>query len=291
MAIEISGGTKIVGVFGYPVKHSASPAMHNAAFRTCNLDYVYLAFEVKPELLGQALGGLPALGIHGVNLTIPHKENALQFMDKLSSEAAAMGAVNTVVIEHNVLTGHDTDTEGFLKSLSEESGFKPQGQKAIVLGAGGASRAVLFGLAGAKISEIVIANRTSARAEKLASETGRKFPEVKTKTIPLSTDSITEEMASCSLLVNTTPLGMNGENPIRNADCLHKNLTVYDLIYIPQSTPLLKEAQKAGARTVSGLNMLVYQGAISFELWTGKKPPISIMKDAAEKTVRKRCNA
>ena len=290
MAIEISGGTKIVGVFGYPVKHSSSPAMHNAAFRACNLNYVYLAFEVKPESLGQALRGLPALGIRGVNLTIPHKENALKFMDKLSSEAAAMGAVNTVVIDHSVLTGHDTDTEGFLKSLSEESGFEPQGQKAMVLGAGGASRAVLFGLARAKVSEIVIANRTIARAEKLASETCGKFPEVKTKTIPLSTNSITEEMASCSLLVNATPLGMNGENPIRNADCFHKNLTVYDLIYIPQSTPLLKEAKKAGARTIGGLNMLVYQGAISFELWTGIKPPISIMKDAAEEAVRKKCN-
>ena len=290
MAAEISGSTKIVGVFGYPVKHSASPAMHNAAFAACGLNYVYVAFEVKPESLGQALHGLQALGIRGVNLTIPHKENALQFMDKLSSEAAAMGAVNTVVIDHGRLSGYDTDTEGFLKSLVEESQFEPRGQKAMVLGSGGASRAVLFGLAGAKVSEIVIANRTAVRAEKLASEIAGKFPKVKMKTIPLSTDSITEQMPSCSLLVNTTPLGMHGENPVRNTGCLHKNLTVYDLVYIPQSTPLLKEAKKRGAKTIGGLNMLVYQGAISFELWTGRKPPIGIMKDAAEEAVRKRCN-
>ncbi len=289
MKPEIGPETKVVGVFGYPVKHSASPAMHNAAFRACGLDYLYAAFEVKPEHLRDALLGLPALGICGVNLTIPHKENAIQYMNELSEEAAATGAVNTVVIESGKLKGYNTDIEGFLESLSEDAGFTPGEKKVVVLGAGGAGRAISFALAKEKASELIIANRTARRAEKLVSEIRQKFPEVKIKAMPLSSNSIGEEISSCTLLVNVTPLGMKGEMPVSNTECLHEGLTVYDLIYTPLSTPLLEEAKKRGAKTVNGLSMLVYQGAASFELWTGKEPPISVMKQAVREEVIKRC--
>ena len=244
MVNRISPETKIVGVFGYPVKHSASPAMHNAAFRVCDLDYVYVAFEVKPEHLGDALRGLPALDICGVNLTIPHKENALRHIDELSPDATAIGAVNTVVIESGKLKGYDTDIEGFLKSLSEEADFSPVGRKAVILGAGGAARAVLFALCQSRISELAVANRTRERAEKLVSEMQGKFPDIKIRSIPLDSDTVTEEISSCSLLVNATPSGMKGEIPISNTECLHNGLTVYDLIYTPPTTPLLKESEK-----------------------------------------------
>ena len=287
MKPEVSPETKVVGVFGYPVKHSASPAMHNAAFRECGLDYIYLAFEVKPEHLRDALLGLPALGICGVNLTIPHKENAIRHMNELSEEAIAAGAVNTVVVESGELRGYNTDIEGFLKSLSEDAGFTPEGKKVVVLGAGGAGRAVLFALAQAKVTELVIANRTIMRAEKLVSDIRQKFPGIKIKAMPLSSNSIGEEISSCGLLVNATPLGMKTEVPISDTECLHERLTVYDLIYTPLSTPLLDEAEKRGAKTVNGLSMLVYQGAASFKLWTRKEPPISVMKRVAREAIEK----
>ncbi len=282
---EIGPETKLVGVFGYPVKHSASPAMHNAAFRACGLDYVYLAFEVKRENLGDALTGLPALGICGANLTIPHKEKAVQYMNELSEEAASIGAINTVVIESGKLEGYNTDIEGFVKSLSEDAGYAPEGKKVVILGAGGSSRAVLFALAQARVSEVTIASKPFKQADELASEIAQKFPEVKIKAIPFNSESIGEEISSCSLLVNATPLGMKGEIPISNTECLHEGLTVYDLIYTPPSTLLLEEAKKRGAQAVNGLSMLVYQGAASFKLWTGKEPPISVMKQAAREAV------
>ncbi len=282
---EIGPETKLVGVFGYPVKHSASPAMHNAAFRACGLDYLYLAFEVKPENLRDALTGLPALGICGVNLTIPHKEDAVQYMNELSKEVIDSGAVNTVVIESGKLKGYNTDIKGFLKSLSEDAGFTPGGKKVVIFGAGGGSRAVLFGLAQARVSEVIIASKPFKQADELASEIAQKFPEVEIKAIPFNSESIGEEISSCSLLVNATPLGMKGEIPISNTECLHEGLTVYDLIYTPASTSLLEEARGRGAKTINGLSMLVYQGAASFKLWTGKEPPISVMKQAAREAV------
>ena len=285
MSNDVSAETKVVGVFGYPVRHSASPAMHNAAFRECGLDYLYLAFKVEPERLGDALRGLPALGICGVNLTIPHKENALQYMDELGESASAIGAVNTVVVESGKLKGYDTDVEGFLKSLSEDADFMPCGKKVIVLGAGGAGRAICFALAEAKVSELIIANRTLKKAERLVSEIGQKFPDVKIKAVPFSSGSAGKEISSCSLLVNATPLGMNGEIPVSNAECLHGGLTVYDLVYTPMPTPLLDEAGRKGAKTVNGLSMLVYQGAASFKLWTGREPSIDTMKQAAAAAV------
>ena len=283
---EIGPETRIVGVFGFPVKHSASPAMHNAAFRACGLDYVYLAFEVVPENLGDALLALPALGISGANLTIPHKEKAVQYMNELSEEAASIGAVNTVVIESGKLKGYNTDIEGFVKSLSEDAGFAPEGKKVVIFGAGGGSRAVLFALAHAGVSEVTIASKPLNQADKLASEIAQKFPEVKIKAIPFDSGSITEEISSCSLLVNATPLGMKGEIPISNTKCLHEGLTVYDLVYTPLSTPLLEEAKKRGAQAVNGLSMLVYQGAASFKLWTGVEPEISVMKQAARGRIK-----
>ena len=285
---EIGPETKIIGVFGYPVKHSASPAMHNAAFRVCGLDCVYLAFEIKPENLRDALLGLPALGICGVNLTIPHKEKATQYMNELSKEVIDSGAVNTVVIESGKLKGYNTDIKGFLKSLSEDARFAPEGKKVVILGAGGGSRAVLFALAPAGVSEVTIASKPLKQADKLAAEIAQKFPEVKIKAIPFNSESIRGEISSCSLLVNATPLGMKGEIPISNTECLHEGLTVYDLIYTPLSTPLLEEARGRGAKTINGLSMLVYQGAASFKLWTGKEPPISVMKQAAREAVRGR---
>ncbi len=289
MTNRITAKTQVLGLFGYPVKHSASPAMHNAAFEACGLDYVYVAFEVKPESLADAIRGLPALGIRGVNLTIPHKETAVKFMNELSEETKAVGAMNTILIKENHMKGYNTDISGFLRSLEEEAGFIPEGQKAVMVGAGGAARAVSFGLAQSRLSGLVVVNKPFKMAEDLVSELSQKFPKMKLKALPFDSSSVTEEISSSSLLINATPLGMKGEIPITKTDCLHDNLVVYDLVYIPLRTPLQEEAKKRGAKAMGGITMLVYQGAASFELWTGVKPPIDVMKQAAEGDVKAKC--
>ena len=279
---SVRGDTKLVGVFGYPVEHSRSPAMHNAAFAALDLPYLYVPFAVTPDRLETALRSLVALGIVGVNLTIPHKEAALQIVDRATEVAQEVGAVNTVHCVDGELIGDCTDGYGFYQPL-RELGVEIAEKRAVVIGAGGAARSVVFRLAheGAKIT---LVNRTLSRAEALAEEVGRK---VRTLKNPVQirefgdVEGLSRDISESILLVNTTQVGMypyDGEIVSVPLSSFHPDLLVYDLIYNPLETRLLREARERRCKTLSGVKMLVYQGAKAFERWTGQFPPPSVIE-------------
>lgn len=273
----IDAHTQLVGVLGYPVRHSLSPAMHNAAFEALGLNWVYLAFEVAPHHLGAAIAGMRALDIRGLNLTIPHKEPACALVDRLTPSALAIGAVNTLYWEGNTLIGDNTDAEGFLKALSDE-GIDPSGQTVLVLGAGGSARAVVYALR-SRGCEVVLANRTLERAHRLAEAFGV------TQVLPLESEALRPLMPSLLGVVNCTALGMEPHSdtiPPVPLEGLPSGAWVCDLVYRPLQTRLLEHAQALGLRIVSGLGMLVWQGALAFERWTGHPAPIKVMKRALE---------
>lgn len=282
MTKPVSGRTRVVAVFGYPVHHSLSPGMHNAAFQALGLDYVYVPFNVHPDDLENALGGIRALGIVGANLTIPHKERAVELLDSVSPEALEIGSVNTVHNVDGVLKGYSTDGEGFMRSLEAE-GKSADGSRAVVLGAGGSARAVVHALAvyGAQVS---VVNRTVSRAVGLAEQLSGVLPGGRgsVRAIALDSAEARDAVEEADLLVNCTSVGLHPkteEQPIPS-EWLHDRLFVYDLIYNPLKTGLLEAAEAVGARGANGVGMLVYQGAISFEIWTGRKPPTDTMKQA-----------
>lgn len=283
----ISGKTKTVGLIGNPVEHSISPAMHNAAFEEKNLDYVYVAFQVKKDSLSDAISGIRSLGIEGVNVTIPHKTTVIRNLDEVVDTARKIGAVNTIKKKGNKLIGFNTDGIGALKSLQNEIG-KIDNRETLLLGAGGAARAIAFTLveAGAKLT---ISNRTLAKGEKLAEEikekTGRK-----TFSIPQKKSDLAKVIKETEILINSTSVGMHPDKDkaLVKSDAMHKNLIVMDVVYNPLQTRLLKEAEKAGAKTINGLEMLVHQGAASSEIWTGEKAPTETMKKTAKKALEVR---
>jgi shikimate dehydrogenase len=280
--MKIDGSTKIVGVFGYPVKHTASPSMHNAAFEALGLNWVYLPFEVKPELLELAVKSIIPLGIQGVNLTIPHKKDVVPFLDELSPEAEFIGAVNTIVKKGSKLIGHNTDGKGFIKAL-EEDGISPTGKNILILGAGGASYGISCELISKRVKKITIANRTLKKAQDLKKLLNG------IEVLPLEKTSLKSALKDADIIINTTSVGMKeNESLLINEDCLNSSLeAVVDLIYNPAQTKLLKAAKKKGIKTMNGLSMLLHQGALSFELWTGKKAPIEVMRKALyEQVVR-----
>ena len=278
--MNINGSTKIVGVFGYPVKHTASPCMHNAAFEAIGLNWVYLPFEVKPELLESAVKALMPINIEGVNLTIPHKKAVVPFLDELSPEAEFIGAVNTIVKKGNKLVGYNTDGQGFIKALEEEK-ISPEGKSILILGAGGAANAIIYQLLVEGAKRIIVANRTVEKAKAL----GKHFKE-KGKIEVLHLDnSMKSSIKDIDILINTTSVGMKEADLLLvDEDVLAKSLeAVVDIIYSPLETKLLRTAKKKGIKTVNGLGMLLHQGALSFELWTGKKAPMKVMRKALYK--------
>jgi shikimate dehydrogenase len=281
----ISGKTKVCGVIGDPIEHTMSPAMHNAAFRELDIDYWYVPFRVKQEELGKAVEGMRALNIRGLNVTIPHKVAIIPYLDKLDPLAERIGAVNTIVNDDGVLTGYNTDATGFLQALLEAR-VEPKEKNMVILGAGGASRAISFILAerGAKL---VILNRRQELdwAEELARRISEIFKEV--KALELNKGNLAMVLERAEVLVNATSVGMSpniNETPVP-ARLLRPGLVVFDIIYNPIKTRLLKEAEAAGAQTIGGLDMLVGQGALSFEKWTGLKAPVDLMKSEAIKAL------
>ena len=269
--------TRLAAVIGSPVGHSLSPAMHNAAFRELGLDWVYLAFEVAPGNVASAFAGIRALGIAGLSVTIPHKAAALDEVDEATPVARAVGAVNTVVPQDGGrLLGDNTDGAGFLASLAEE-GFDPAGRTCMVVGAGGAARAVVHALASVRAAEVMVANRTPAKAESVAALAG-----------VVGRVASTSEVGRAELVVNATPLGLSGRTgddlPV-DAALLGPGQLVVDLVPNPPVTPLMRAARVAGSRTTGGLGMLVHQGALAFELWTGVPAPLEAMRAAAARAV------
>jgi len=284
--MKITANTKTLAIFGDPVGHSISPPMQGAALRALGIDMVYLAFRVAPKDLGDAVEAIRALGIRGVNVTIPHKERVMEFLDDLDETARVLGAVNTILNNKGVLKGYNTDAGGFISSLGAETGFTPEGRTVLVIGAGGAARAVVYGLAAGGARSIVIANRTIARAEVLAKELGTVCPEAEITAAAITCGEMEGYLKKTDLLVNATSLGMNEEGrlglPLR---LLNKKAVVSDIVYTPMETGLIAEARGLGLATHHGLGMLVGQGAKSFEIWTGRKAPVEVMKKAALKAL------
>jgi shikimate dehydrogenase len=261
-----------------------SPVMHNAAFKKLGMDYLYLPFRVGQEELGKAVEGMRALNIRGLNVTIPHKVAIIPFLDKLDSLAEKIGAVNTIVNEDGVLTGYNTDATGFLQALLEK-GVEPEGKNIVILGAGGASRAISFILAERK-AHLVILNRRLARAEDLARRISQVFTEVKALT--LNEEDLAKVLEGADILINATSVGMSPDIDETSvpAKLLKAGLIVFDIVYNPIKTRLLREAEGAGAGTViGGLDMLAWQGALAFEKWTGREAPLDLMRGEAIKAL------
>jgi shikimate dehydrogenase len=282
MKHSISGKTKVCGVIGDPIEHTMSPVMHNAAFSELGLDYVYLAFRVRAGGLARAIEGMRALNIRGLNVTIPHKVAVIPFLDELDPLAEKIGAVNTIVNDAGLLRGYNTDATGFLKALKDK-GFEPGGKRVAVLGAGGASRAVSFILAESGAS-LVILNRLEELdwAEALARQISDTFKK-EVKALESDEANLKAALDSADIVVNATSVGMSphsDESPVP-AKLLRPGMVVFDIVYNPLKTRLATEAGRAGAETVMGLDMLVGQGALSFEMWTGKKAPVELMKREA----------
>ena len=264
--------TQIIGIIGHPIKHSYSPFIHNVAIELMKLDYVYLPFDVPSSNLRGALKGMTALGIRGFNVTIPHKESAIQYMNNLSEEVTMIGSVNTIVNDQGKLNGHNTDAYGILETLLP---FKDDilGNQVCVIGAGGSARTVVYTLIRHfKPKKLFIINRNERRAENLKDffTEKMKFSSIKTK--ELIPPAAFEVMKDSKLIIHATPVGMNpneNDSITTSSDVFSKGQIVFDLVYNPQNTLLLKTASKAGAKTINGLGMLVNQAAKSFELWTG----------------------
>ncbi len=284
----ISGKTRICGVIGDPIEHTMSPVMHNAAFKNKGADYVYLPFRVKEKELGKAIDGMRALNIRGLNVTIPHKVAVIQFLDELDPLADKIGAVNTIVNDDGVLRGYNTDATGFIQNLLER-GIEPRGKNVVILGAGGVSRAVSFILAD-RGSHLVILNRLLELdwAKELAGRILQIFNK-EVNALELNRRNLTGALAEADILVNATSVGMTpnvDQTPVA-PDLLKPGLVVFDIVYNPIKTRLRKEAEAAGAKTIGGLDMLVWQGALAFEKWTGVKAPVELMKAEAIKVLEK----
>lgn len=276
----INSRTQVYGLFGYPVAHSVSPAMHNAAFRALDLNSIYAAFPVESSFLGAATEAIRALDLGGVNVTVPHKQAVLSFLDQLTEEARLIGAVNTIVFRDGKLVGHNTDGRGFLRSLVEQ-GFRVPGKRVTILGAGGAARAVAVRLALEGAARIAFVNRTLAHAEALAALVSGRGCDAAVRA--WSDRSAAQEIGDADLVVQTTPLGMHPHGdkclPVE-PEWFHGGQWVYDLVYNPRRTRFLRTAAGVGAHTVSGLGMLLYQGVEAFELWTRRDAPVTVMRRA-----------
>ena len=275
--MNIKGSTNIVGLIGHPVEHSFSPPMHNAAFEALGMDYAYVAFDVNPSNLKTAIEGARALNIKGFNVTIPHKIEVMQYLDELDEIAELIGAVNTIDFKN--LKGYNTDGIGAIRAIEEVSTVK--NKDVVVAGAGGASRAISFYLAKFGANSITILNRNVDKARSLASDISDSdlISEVKADSI----SNISSYLNDSQILVDTTPLGMHphvDDEPIAVADDMHEDLVVFDAVYNPNETVLLKQAIKAGAKPVYGIKMLLYQGVESFKIWTGRDAPVDVMEKA-----------
>ena len=291
---------KSIGLIGYPLKHSLSPYFQQAALDYYQLGIRYENWETSPENLESAVAKLKEAQNLGANVTVPYKEAVLPLLDEIDHTASLIGAVNTISKKDNRLLGFNTDARGFIEALYKEGHFEPEGKQVVILGAGGAARAVSFALVRKKISSLIIINRTSERAKALADslksyirDSSLRSEGSETKVIALLWQSLSsqETFEHCELVVNCTTIGMRysfqeGQSPL-SIEVIPKGILVYDLVYNPWPTPLLQLARKAGANILGGLAMLVYQGAASFELWMGREAPLDIMFRKAEETLMK----
>jgi len=291
----IDGHTQLVGLIGWPVEHSLSPAMHNAAFEALGLNWCYLPLPVAAGQVETAVRGLAALGFRGANVTVPHKRAVMPPLQVIAPAARALGAVNTLLVDRDeegapAVRGTNTDTRGFIDAL-RQGGFEPTGRRALVLGAGGAARAVVYGLLEAGVATVDVLNRTPQRAEALVADLASAL-QAGEKLRPglLAPDRLVVLAREADLLVNATPVGMwpAVERSIWPPEIdLPATLVVFDLVYNPLETRLLRQARQSGAQPMDGLAMLVGQGALAFELWTGQRAPLDVMRAACEQGLQK----
>lgn len=281
--MKIDGHTKLAFVLGYPVAHSLSPVIHQAAFAVTGINAAYLPWAVAPDRLSEAVQGLRAMeNLLGANVTVPHKEAIVPLLDGMTPEAEALGAVNTVLPRDGKLLGDNTDGTGFLAALREDLGCETAGLTAVILGAGGAARAVAMSLARAGARRIVLANRSLDRARQLAAWVAARYPACEVAAQALQIEWQVSEVPEIRLLVNTTSVGLHASDPqLFDYASLSTQTKVCDLIYNPPETALLRWARSRGCRVANGLGMLVHQGALAFERWTGNPAPVQAMREAA----------
>ena len=280
--MNIKGSTNIVGLIGHPVEHSFSPPMHNAAFEALGMDYAYVAFDVDPSNLESAIEGAKSLNVKGFNVTIPHKIEVMEHLDEIDEVAGLIGAVNT--IDFKDMKGYNTDGIGAVRAIEEVTSIK--NSNVVVAGAGGASRAISFYIAKYGADELTILNRNVEKAQSLAEDVSDSelIGNVESDLI----SEIDGYLADADILIDTTPVGMHpniDDEPIAKSADMHENLVVFDAVYNPNETVLIKEAIETGAKPVYGIKMLLYQGAESFKIWTGRDAPIDVMEDALKKTL------
>ena len=281
--MKIRATSQVLGVIGDPIGHSFSPDMHNAAIDALGIDFCYVAFHVVPGRVGEAVRGLKGFNILGLNVTIPHKLAVMEHLDQISEEALAVGAVNTIHNEDGNLTGHNTDVYGVTTAIERIAGIRTFPESCVVLGAGGASRAVTYALGcREEVKRITILNRTIDRAASLAVDM-EKITGKQVIPAPLDPVSVKKAFDDAGLVVNTTSLGMhpNPDNsPLIDENAIRPDLVLYDTVFNPLDTMLMKQFKARGANAYGGLDMLVFQGARSFEIWTGTEPPTDVMKQA-----------
>lgn len=293
----IDGKTKILGVIGDPIEHTFSPAMHNAGLDALNLNYIYLPFHVKEDRLKECIEGAKAIGIEGLNVTIPHKTKIMKHLDEIDQVAEMIGAVNTIQFNYNqdnesdnqnnesVITtkGFNTDGYGCVRAIEEKTSIKDK--KVTITGAGGAARAVAFQIANSGISELSILNRNLSKAQSLSNDlkTNLNSIGIDININSYDLDNLKRELSESDIFIDTTPIGMYpnvDDKPIASADMLHEDLLVNDIVYTPMETSLLKEAKLANATVVPGYKMLLYQGIRAFEIWLGREAPVDVMEKA-----------
>ena len=279
---SITGNTRLIGLIGSPVTHSLSPLMHNTAFKKLELDYAYLAFDVDTENLEDGVKAMKTLNASGFNVTMPIKESILPYLDELSREAKLIGAVNTVKNINGRLKGYNTDGMGYVKSLNEE-GFEVGKKKFVLVGAGGAARSVAIQLAIESVREIVIFNRDRDKADEICQIIRENFHDVEVKTSELNDEFLRRELINADVFVNCTPLGMGPheeKSVIEDPEFLREDLVVSDLVYHPIKTRLIKIAETKGCEIVTGIGMILWQGAYAFKIWTGEEMPMEAVRKA-----------
>ena len=293
----VDGKTQVLGVIGDPIEHTFSPAMHNAGLNELGLNYIYLPFHVKEDMLGECIQGAKAMGIKGLNVTIPHKSNVIKHLDDIDSVASMIGAVNTIQFIYdednessnqdngiNVRTkGFNTDGYGCVRAIEEKTSIKDK--KVSITGAGGAARAVAFQIANSGIGELSILNRNLSKAQSLANDlkTNLKSIDIDISINAYDLEELKRELSDSDIFIDTTPIGMYpnvDDKPVASADMLHEDLLVNDIVYTPMKTSLIREAELANAEVVYGYKMLLYQGIRSFEIWLGRVAPVDIMEKA-----------
>src|SRR4030042_6260220 len=278
--MSISGKTRVCGVIGDPISHTLSPIIQNAAFSHLKLDFVYLAFDVKPSELENAMHGIKGLGIHGLNVTMPHKKAVLRFLDEVDQTVKFLGVVNTILNKKGQLYGFNTDGFGALRALKENR-IDLSGKKALLLGAGGAAKAIALSLA-EEVEELTLLNRTLEKVREIEEKLNQHFGK-KVRSDTLSPGNVKKYLRDSDIVINATSVGINPNlsQSIVPSEILRPDLVVMDIVYNPVETELVENARAAGARVITGVEMLIHQGAASFEIWTGCPAPVDVMRKAA----------